>query len=1107
MSDEHDEQLIKEIQSYTSSNVTANFVTILQRLAIRNKNDISKFVVGCMALGKFQDEEDFLKNLFNKFNSKAQNEIENLSVRTTLPPRGIKPKFGGNRVLLNKNNGIGEDDDDDDVELEISNFSNKMKQPSAVHTTNKILFKKINKDKARKLNEYSENSIGVSKQEASDILHKLPTAIPKLESFSINNEIKSNEIAIKIDAFADGTPTFTELDTIGEDRDWYNHDDDYGNEVIDDSAATYELNFKISNKTQMKLSYDTLHSEIQLNSLPITKRKGLLPSFLKEYGASHGISNEVVVGSLLQTSQENLINPFKNPESEFSVNAKKGSPLVAQRRMEQQNNKKNKESSNIAGTALGDVIGVKEIPKVEHDGSNTVENGASGVTSVEDIKKTRRSLPAYKARNDLLRIIRENQVTIVIGETGSGKTTQLAQYLYEDGYCSDGKLIGCTQPRRVAAMSVAKRVALEMGVNIGNEVGYSIRFEDLTSEKTRIKFLTDGILLRESLLDNTLEKYTCIIMDEAHERSLNTDVLMGIFRIILQKRKDLRLIITSATLDASKFSAFFGSAPYFTIPGRTFPVQLIYTKHAVGDYVQAAVTEAVKLHVSTDVRSGDILIFMTGQEDIEATAYFIKERLLKVYAKRYISSESIDIYDLEVFPIYSALPADIQNRIFQNFHGAKRKIVIATNIAETSLTIDGIRYVIDCGYSKLKVYNPKIGLDSLAVTPIALANANQRSGRAGRTGPGIAYRLYTEEIAKKDMYVQAIPEIQRTNLSNTVLLLKSLGVNDVLEFPFLDPPPLQTLVSSLYELWFIGALDNYGNLSSLGKEMAKFPLQPSLSKILFISSKHGCSEEMLTIVSMLSVPPVFNRPKEQQQESDLSRSRFFVAESDHLTLLNVYSQWKSNNYSHRWCVKHYLNYKSLQRAYDVKLQLAKLMNKQGIDISSSGSDWDIIRKCICSGFAHQASKLSGLGKYIHLRTGMDIQLHPTSALYGLGDLPPYVIYHELLVTTKEYICCVTSVDPFWLMQFGCLIYDIKRIKETRNLEFRNYADDCESDESEDELDLRLKEALDMKNSVIQKLQQDNLDFGKIINSKKEASKKRVERGNIYIGLKKRRPLQ
>lgn len=1107
MSDEHDEQLIKEIQSYTSSNVTANFVTTLQRLAVRNKNDISKFVAGCMALGKFQDEEDFLKDLFNKFNSKAQNEIENLSVRTTLPPRGIKPKFGGNRVLLNKNNGIGEDDDEDDVEFEISNFSNKMKQPSAVHTTNKILFKKINKDKARKLNEYSENSMGVSKQEASDILHKLPTAIPKLESFSINNEIKSNEIAIKIDAFADGAPTFTELGTIGEDRDWYNHDDDYGNEVIDDSAATYELNFKISNKAQMKLTYDILHSEIQLNSLPITKRKDLLPSFLKEYGASHGISNEVVVGSLLQTSQENLINPFKNPESEFSVNAKKGSPLVAQRRMEQQNNKKNKESSDIAGTALGDVIGIKEIPKVEHDGSNTVENGASGVTSVEDIKKTRRSLPAYKARNDLLRIIRENQVTIVIGETGSGKTTQLAQYLYEDGYCSDGKLIGCTQPRRVAAMSVAKRVALEMGVNIGNEVGYSIRFEDLTSEKTRIKFLTDGILLRESLLDNTLEKYTCIIMDEAHERSLNTDVLMGIFRIILQKRKDLRLIITSATLDASKFSAFFGSAPYFTIPGRTFPVQLIYTKHAVGDYVQAAVTEAVKLHVSTDVRSGDILIFMTGQEDIEATAYFIKEKLLKVYGKRYISSESIEIYDLEVFPIYSALPADIQNRIFQNFHGAKRKIVIATNIAETSLTIDGIRYVIDCGYSKLKVYNPKIGLDSLAVTPIALANANQRSGRAGRTGPGIAYRLYTEEIAKKDMYVQAIPEIQRTNLSNTVLLLKSLGVNDVLKFPFLDPPPLQTLVSSLYELWFIGALDNYGNLSSLGKEMAKFPLQPSLSKILFISSKHGCSEEMLTIVSMLSVPPVFNRPKEQQQESDLSRSRFFVAESDHLTLLNVYSQWKSNNYSHRWCVKHYLNYKSLQRAYDVKLQLAKLMNKQGIDISSSGSDWDIIRKCICSGFAHQASKLSGLGKYIHLRTGMDIQLHPTSALYGLGDLPPYVIYHELLVTTKEYICCVTSVDPFWLMQFGGLIYDIKRIKETRNLEFSNYADDCESDKSEDELDLRLKEALDMKNSVIQKLQQDNLEFGKRINSKKEASKKRVEGGNIYIGLKKRRPLQ
>jgi pre-mRNA-splicing factor ATP-dependent RNA helicase DHX38/PRP16 len=504
-------------------------------------------------------------------------------------------------------------------------------------------------------------------------------------------------------------------------------------------------------------------------------------------------------------------------------------------------------------------------------------------------------------------------------------------------------------------------------------------------------------------------------MDEAHERALNTDVLMGLIKKVLARRRDLKLIVTSATMNSERFSQFYGGAPEFIIPGRTFPVDIQYSRSPCEDYVDSAVKQALAIHVSQG--QGDILVFMTGQEDIEVTCELIEERL----------GQLVDPPKLLVLPIYSQMPADLQAKIFDPAPPGVRKVIVATNIAETSLTVDGIMYVVDAGFSKLKVYNPRMGMDTLQITPISQANASQRAGRAGRTGPGKAYHLYTEQAFKNDFYIQTIPEIQRTNLANTVLLLKSLGVKDLLDFDFMDPPPQDTITTSLFDLWALGAVDHVGELTTIGRTMTAFPMDPSLAKMLITSStEYGCSEEMLTIVSMLSVPSVFYRPKERQEESDAAREKFFVPESDHLTLLHVFSQWKSNGFSDSWCVRHFLHPKALRRAKEIRDQLHDIMtNSQKMELVSCGTDWDVIRKCICSGYYHQAAKVKGIGEYINLRTSVTVQLHPTSALYGLGYLPDYVIYHELILTSKEYMSCVTSVDPHWLADLGGVFYSLK----------------------------------------------------------------------------------
>ncbi|XP_053305773.1 pre-mRNA-splicing factor ATP-dependent RNA helicase PRP16-like [Spea bombifrons] len=406
------------------------------------------------------------------------------------------------------------------------------------------------------------------------------------------------------------------------------------------------------------------------------------------------------------------------------------------------------------------------------------------------------------------------------------------------------------------------------------------------------------------------------------------------------------------------------------------------------DYVEAAVKQALQIHLSG--AAGDILIFMPGQEDIEVTSDQIIERL----------GELESAPPLAVLPIYSQLPSDLQAKIFQKAPDGVRKCIVATNIAETSLTVDGIMFVVDSGYCKLKVFNLRIGMDALQIYPISQANANQRSGRAGRTGPGQCFRLYTQSAYKNELLCTTVPEIQRTNLSNVVLLLKSLGVQDLLLFHFMDPPPEDNMLNSMYQLWILGALDNTGSLTSTGRLMVEFPLDPALSKMLIVSCDMGCSSEILMVVSMLSVPAIFYRPKGREEESDQVREKFAVPESDHLTYLNVFLQWKNNNYSSGWCNQHFIHAKAMRKVREVRAQLKDIMVSQRMPLSSCGSDWDVVRKCICAAYFHQAARLKGIGEYVNVRTGMPCHLHPTSSLFGMGYTPDYIVYHELVMTTK-----------------------------------------------------------------------------------------------------------
>lgn len=631
-----------------------------------------------------------------------------------------------------------------------------------------------------------------------------------------------------------------------------------------------------------------------------------------------------------------------------------------------------------------------------------------GIIANKSIKDQRESLPIAKLKKELMDAISSNQVLIVIGETGSGKTTQMTQYMVELGLTKRG-MIGCTQPRRVAAVSVAKRVAEEYGCALGEQVGYSIRFEDVTSKETIIKYMTDGMLMREYLADNDLNRYSALMLDEAHERTIHTDVLFGLLKDLCRRRPDLKIIVTSATLDAEKFSTYFFQSPIFTIPGRTFPVEILYTKEAESDYLDAAMITVMQIHLSEP--AGDILVFLTGQEEIDVCCETLFNRM---QALGDLAPELI------ILPVYSSLPSEMQSRIFEPAPQGARKCVVATNIAEASLTIDGIFYVIDPGMAKMKAFNPKIGMDSLVVTPISQASARQRAGRAGRTGPGKCYRLYTEQAYKTEMLATNIPEIQRTNLGNVVLQLKAMGINDLLGFDFMDPPPVATMVGAMESLHALGALDDEGLLTRLGRKMAEFPLEPNLSKMLILSVDLGCSEEILIITSMLSVENPFYRPRDKQAQADMRKAKFHQAEGDHLTLLAVYRGWEASKFSNPWCFENFVQARSMKRAQDVRKQLVTIMDRYKLDLLSAGKNYKLICKAITAGFFTHAAKKDPQEGFRTLVDQNPVYIHPSSALFNKN--PEYVIYHELVLTSKEYMRNVMEIDPKWLVELAPAFY-------------------------------------------------------------------------------------
>ncbi|RLN13135.1 putative pre-mRNA-splicing factor ATP-dependent RNA helicase [Panicum miliaceum] len=634
--------------------------------------------------------------------------------------------------------------------------------------------------------------------------------------------------------------------------------------------------------------------------------------------------------------------------------------------------------------------------------------GTYGQRSRLSVQEQRESLPIFRLKKELINAVHDNQVLVVIGETGSGKTTQVTQYLAKAGYTTMGK-IACTQPRRVAAESIAKRVAEEFGCRLGEEVGYSIRFDDRTGPGTIIKYMTDGMLLREILVDGDLSSYSVVVLDEAHERTIYTDILFSLLKQLIRRRSDLKLIVTSATLDAEKFSGYFFDCKIFTIPGRTFPVEILHTKQPESDYMAAALITVLQIHLTEP--EGDILLFLTGQEEIEHACERLHERM-KTFGE--------DVPDLIICAVYSALPTEVQSKIFEPAPPGKRKVVVATNIAEASITIDGICYVVDPGFAKLNVFNPKLGLDSLVITPISQASAKQRAGRAGRTGPGKCYRLYTESAYRNEMAPTTTPEIQRANLGWTVLNMKAMGINDLLTFDFMDPPASQALVSAMEQLYSLGALDEDGLLTRLGRKMAEFPQEPPLSKMLLASVDLGCSDEILTIIAMIQTGNIFYRPREKQAQADRKRSNFFQPEGDHLTLLTVYEAWKAKGFSGPWCFENFVQINSLRRAQDVRKQLLEIMDKYKLDVASAGNNPTKIGKALAAGFFFHAARKDPSGGYRTLADHQQVYIHPSSALFH--QQPQWVIYHEIVMTTKEYMREVTAIDPRWLVELAPRFY-------------------------------------------------------------------------------------
>ncbi|KAH7963233.1 hypothetical protein HPB52_020194 [Rhipicephalus sanguineus] len=597
------------------------------------------------------------------------------------------------------------------------------------------------------------------------------------------------------------------------------------------------------------------------------------------------------------------------------------------------------------------------------------------------LHKQRRALPIFPVRKELVRVVKQRDCVILIGETACGKTTQLPQYLHATGFTKRG-IVGITQPRRVAAVTVADRVAMEMGVELGDLVGYSVRFDDTTSNATRIKYLTDGMLLREALLDPLLRRYAVVVLDEAHERTVNTDILFGVVKTAQKERQrlsmtPLKIVVMSATMDVDHFSRYFNNAPVYTLEGRQHPIEMMYAVKPQEDYVFSALVTVFQIHRNQG--PGDILVFCTGQEEIESVVRAARETRLQLDPAE---------QNLLALPLYAALPSSLQLKVFQPAAKVFEALIFSTNIAETSITIPGIKYVVDTGVVKERTYQPGTGLEVLKVRKISKAQAWQRAGRAGREC--------------------------RCSLSGVVLQMLALGIEDIFAFDFMDKPSEKHLTEALDKLHQLGAVEKKEEvkLTPLGQKMAAFPLEPRFAKIILCSKELGCTDEILTIISILSGDSVLYFNEKHRERAAEVWKKFQSNEGDHVMLLNVYKAYKSVKGNKAWCKENFVNKKNMMKVIEIRSQLADLCVKAGVPSRSCGQDSTAFRKCLASGLFTNVAELQKNGDYITLDARKKVHIHPSSCLFSSS--PACVVFTEMVETTKCYMRNLTVVDPDWL---------------------------------------------------------------------------------------------
>lgn len=606
-------------------------------------------------------------------------------------------------------------------------------------------------------------------------------------------------------------------------------------------------------------------------------------------------------------------------------------------------------------------------------------------------------LPVSERREEILEAIRDHQVVVIAGETGSGKTTQIPKICLELGRGVSG-LIGHTQPRRIAARSVANRIAEELKTQAGQQVGFKVRFSDHVGANTYIKLMTDGILLAEIQSDRYLDQYDTIIIDEAHERSLNIDFLLGYLKQLLPRRPDLKLIITSATIDTERFSRHFGDAPIIEVSGRTYPVEMRYRplEEQDGDLV-TGILDAVD-EVSR-IDRGDILVFLSGEREIREVA----EALRKHHPPA-----------TEVLPLFSRLSVQDQNKVFQP-HG-QRRIVLATNVAETSLTVPGIKYVIDTGLARVSRYSYRSKVQRLPIEKVSQASANQRAGRCGRVSAGVCIRLYSEEdFLNRREFTE--PEILRTNLASVILQMENLRLGDISAFPFVEPPDGR-LISDGYKLLFeLGAVNRKQEISKLGRQLVRLPIDPRLARMVFEADRRGCLREVLIIISALSVQDPRERPMDAQQKADQAHQQFWDESSDFLSLLKLWSAFEeqrqhlSHNKLRQWCKKHYLAYMRMREWRDIHGQLLRQVKDDGMQLNGQEADYEAVHMALLSGLLGHVGMKGDDYDYLGARN-IKFSIFPGSALFK--KRPKWIMAAELTETTRNYARTVAKIEPAWV---------------------------------------------------------------------------------------------